>query len=113
MSEFKLDFQDTATAFADKSTSELKEKYRLFKMMNSPSLVSFGTKMTNFALTLGLPAVSFRRLIGFSAFRTKHLFIYHFIIHHLPELLVIKNYALQTQIVHLKRINRSMVNDKR
>lgn len=55
MSEFKLDFQDTATAFADKTTSELKEKYRLFKMMNSPSLVSLGTKMTNFALTLGLP----------------------------------------------------------
>ena len=50
-----MDFQDTATAFADKSTSELKEKYRLFKMMNSPSLVSLGTKMTNFALTLGLP----------------------------------------------------------
>src|SRR5215203_5833487 len=55
MSEFKLDFQDTATAFADKSTSELKEKHRLFKMMNSPSLVSIGTKMTNLALTLGLP----------------------------------------------------------
>lgn len=58
MSEFKLDFQDTATAFADKSTSELKEKYRLFKMMNSPSLVSLGTKMTNFALTIGLPVKS-------------------------------------------------------
>jgi proline dehydrogenase len=55
MSEFKLDFQDTATAFADKTTAELKEKYRLFKMMNSPALVSFGTKMTNFALSLGLP----------------------------------------------------------
>jgi proline dehydrogenase len=55
MSEFKLDFQDTATAFADKKTSELKEKYRLFKLMNSPALVSFGTKMTNFALSIGLP----------------------------------------------------------
>lgn len=55
MSEYKLDFQDTATAFADKSTSELKEKHRLFKMMNSPSLVSLGTKMTNFALSIGLP----------------------------------------------------------
>ena len=55
MSEFKLDFQDTATAFADKSTSQLKEKYRLFKMMGSQALVSFGTKMTNFALALGLP----------------------------------------------------------
>jgi len=50
-----LDFQDTATAFADKTTAELKEKYRLFKLMNSPSLVSVGTKMTNFALSFGLP----------------------------------------------------------
>ena len=55
MSEFKLDFQDTATAFADKTSSELKEKYRLFKMMNSPSLVSLGTGLTNFALKIGLP----------------------------------------------------------
>ena len=31
MSEFKLNFQDTKTAFADKSNSELKEKYRLFQ----------------------------------------------------------------------------------
>jgi proline dehydrogenase len=55
MSEFKLDFQDTTTAFADKTTSELREKHRLFKMMGSPSLVNLGTKMTNFALSLGLP----------------------------------------------------------
>ncbi len=58
MSEFKLDFQDTATAFADKTTSELKEKYRLFKLMNSPALVSFGTSITNFALSIGLPVKS-------------------------------------------------------
>ena len=55
MIDFKLNFQDTATAFADKSTSELKEKHRLFKMMGSPSLVNFGTKVTNFALSFGLP----------------------------------------------------------
>ncbi len=55
MSEFKLDFQDTATAFADKTTSELKDKHWLFKMMNSPLLVNFGTSMTNFALACGLP----------------------------------------------------------
>lgn len=65
MSEFKLDFQDTETAFADKSTSELKEKYRLFKMMNSPALVSFGTKMTNFALSIGLPV---KGLIKYTVF---------------------------------------------
>lgn len=55
MSEFKLDFQDIETAFADKSTSELLERQRLFKMMNSPFLNSFGTKAATFALSLGLP----------------------------------------------------------
>jgi len=55
MSEFSLDFRDTATAYADKSDAELKEKYRLFKMLNSPFLNSVGTGMTKFALSLGLP----------------------------------------------------------
>ncbi len=55
MSEFQLDFQDTATAFADKSDAQLKEKYRLFKLLNSPFLNSIGTAATNFALSLGLP----------------------------------------------------------
>ncbi len=31
MTDFKLNFQDTETAFADKSDSELKEKYRMFQ----------------------------------------------------------------------------------
>jgi proline dehydrogenase len=55
MSEFELDFQDTATAFADKSDKELKEKHRLFSMLNSPTLNSIGTRMATFALSLGLP----------------------------------------------------------
>jgi Proline dehydrogenase len=55
MSDFQLDFQDTATAFADKSDAELREKYRLFKMLNSPLLNSLGAGMTRFALSLGLP----------------------------------------------------------
>lgn len=55
MSEFKLDFQDTETAFADKSDAELREKYRLFKMMNSPILNTIGTTSAKFALSLGLP----------------------------------------------------------
>jgi proline dehydrogenase len=55
MSEFRLDFQDTATAFADKSDAELREKYRLFKMLNSPFLNSVGTRAAKFALALGLP----------------------------------------------------------
>lgn len=55
MSDLKLDFQDTATAFADKSDSELKEKYRLFKMMGSPLLNAIGMRSATFALSLGLP----------------------------------------------------------
>ena len=55
MTEFHLDFQDTATAFADRSDSQLKEKYRLFKMLNSPFLNSLGSKAATFALSLGLP----------------------------------------------------------
>jgi proline dehydrogenase len=55
MSDFKLDFQDTAVAFADKSDAELKEKYRLFKMLNSPLLNSIGSGAARFALSLGLP----------------------------------------------------------
>lgn len=55
MSDSILNFQDTETAFADKTTSELKKKYRLFKMMNSPFLVNFGTRATTLALSFGLP----------------------------------------------------------
>src|SRR4030095_14010720 len=55
MSEFKLDFRDTATAFAAKSDAELREKYRLFKLLNSPFLNAVGTRVARFALSLGLP----------------------------------------------------------
>lgn len=55
MSEFKLNFRDTETAFADRSTAELEERQRLFKVMNSPFLNSIGTKAATFALGLGLP----------------------------------------------------------
>lgn len=65
MSEFQLDFQDTATAFADKSNSQLKEKYRIFRMLSSPLLNSIGTAATRFALSLGLPV---ERLIKSTVF---------------------------------------------
>jgi proline dehydrogenase len=55
MSDFDLDFQDTETAFADKSNAELTEKYRLFKMLNSPFLSGIGTRLAKFALSAGLP----------------------------------------------------------
>src|SRR6476661_10627337 len=55
MSEFQIDFRDTATAYADKTNAELKEKYRLFSLLNSPFLNSLGGRATKFALALGLP----------------------------------------------------------
>ena len=50
-----LDFQDTKTAFADKSDRELGEKRMLFSTMSSPALVSLGTHAANFAFGIGLP----------------------------------------------------------
>jgi proline dehydrogenase len=55
MRDFKLDFQDTTTAFADKTDAELRLKYKLFKLMNSPLLTNLGTKLTELALRLGVP----------------------------------------------------------
>jgi proline dehydrogenase len=55
MSDFRLDFRDTETAFADKTNAQLKEKYRLFRLLNSPVLNSIGTGITRFALAIGLP----------------------------------------------------------
>jgi proline dehydrogenase len=51
----ELNFQDTEVAFATKSNAELRQKYWLFKVMNSAGLVNFGTELTNFALKLRLP----------------------------------------------------------
>ncbi|MCC6824364.1 MAG: proline dehydrogenase family protein [Acidobacteria bacterium] len=55
MSEFRLDLQDTAVAFADRTDAELKEKHRLFKLLNSPALNSLGASATKLALKIGLP----------------------------------------------------------
>src|SRR5688500_5580421 len=55
MTDIHLDFHDTATAFAGRSDSQLKEKYRIFKMLNSPFLNSLGSGAAKFALSLGLP----------------------------------------------------------
>ena len=55
MNKQVLDLNDTATAFADKSNSQLKEKYRMFRLLNSPFLNSIGTGIAKFALSIGLP----------------------------------------------------------
>jgi proline dehydrogenase len=66
MSEFKINLQDTATAFADKTDDELKRKFRMFKLMNSPLLTNFGTKFTALLLKLRMPV---RGLIKRTVFR--------------------------------------------
>ncbi len=58
MSDFRLDFTDTATAFADRSDAELKERYRIFRLLNSPFLNAIGTNSARLALSLGLPVES-------------------------------------------------------
>ena len=55
MSELKLNFDDTAIAFSDKSTAELKKKYQIFKLINSPFLTGIGTRLTELAFRLHLP----------------------------------------------------------
>jgi len=48
-------FNNTKRAFALKSDKELKKALFIFGMMNRPSLVAVGTRMTNLALKLNLP----------------------------------------------------------
>jgi len=55
MPHFALDFQDTETAFADRSDAELIERRRLFRVMNSPVLNALSTRAATLALSLGLP----------------------------------------------------------
>ncbi len=50
-----LSFEDTSVAFSGKSNKELKGEYRLFKLMNNASLVSFGGKAAHWALNNRLP----------------------------------------------------------
>jgi proline dehydrogenase len=50
-----LDLHNTEVAFADKSNSELKRRYWLFKMLNSETLNSFGTTMAELSLRWHLP----------------------------------------------------------
>ena len=68
MDDFKLNFQDTAIAFADKSNSELKEKYRMFRLMNSPILTNIGTKLTELAIRLHLPVKGLIKATVFNQF---------------------------------------------
>jgi proline dehydrogenase len=55
MSDFRLDLNNTAVAFASRSNAELQKKYWLFSLMGSPLLTNLGTKSAELGLSLGLP----------------------------------------------------------
>jgi proline dehydrogenase len=50
-----LNFEDTKTAFATKSDTQLKKAYWLFKLVASQKLVSFGKWSSALAMKIGLP----------------------------------------------------------
>jgi len=62
----KIPFQNTEIAFRSKSTFELTQAYFLFKMVGSPSMVNFGSKLLNTLLKTSVP---FEPLLRGSLFR--------------------------------------------
>lgn len=61
-------FNNTASAFALKSDTELDRAYFLFKMIASQPLVKIGTAVTNFALKVHLPVEGLIRATVFDHF---------------------------------------------
>jgi proline dehydrogenase len=61
-------FNNTQTAFALKSDTELERAYFLFKLINNQPLVRIGTAVTNFALKANLPVESLIRATVFDHF---------------------------------------------
>ncbi len=61
-------FEDTSTAFALKTDSELERAYFLFKMIANEPLVRIGTAMTNFAIKAHLPVDRLIRATVFDHF---------------------------------------------
>jgi len=61
-------FEDTATAFALKTDSELERAYFLFKMIANEPLVRMGTAVTNFAIKAHLPVEGLIRATVFDHF---------------------------------------------
>ncbi|MDQ3321732.1 MAG: proline dehydrogenase family protein [Acidobacteriota bacterium] len=68
MNDYKLDFEDTATAFSDKSNGDLQKKYQMFRLINSPVLTGIGTKLTALAFKLNLPVRGMVKQTIFSQF---------------------------------------------
>ena len=61
-------FEDTATAFALKSDSELERAFFLFKLIANEPLVRIGTAVTNFAIKAHLPVEGLIRATVFDHF---------------------------------------------
>tara|TARA_R110002020_G_scaffold21009_2_gene71239 strand:+ start:64647 stop:65813 length:1167 start_codon:yes stop_codon:yes gene_type:complete len=61
-------FEDTATAFALKTDSELERAYFLFKMISHEPLVKIGSAVTNFAIKAHLPVEGLIRATVFDHF---------------------------------------------
>lgn len=68
MTKMNRIFEDTATAFALKTDSELERAYFLFKMIANEPLVRIGTAMTNFAIKAHLPVEGLIRATVFDHF---------------------------------------------
>jgi len=61
-------FENTAVAFAHKTTTELKKAKWLFSLISNNKLVNFGTTMAGFALRLHLPMSPFFRFTVYDHF---------------------------------------------
>lgn len=68
MNDYKLNFEDTATAFSDKSNHDLQKKYQMFRLINSPSLTNIGSKLTELAFRFRLPVRGMVKQTIFSQF---------------------------------------------
>ncbi len=64
----KINFEDTATAFAHKSDKELRKSHFVYSSMNYPHMVKFGTFAISFALKAKLPVKSFIKRTLFDQF---------------------------------------------
>src|ERR1035437_3382110 len=53
-----VDFDNTTKAFASKDNGQLKFSWWLFKLMGNPSMVKLFSKLTLFAIKIGLPVKS-------------------------------------------------------
>ncbi|MEM0939571.1 MAG: proline dehydrogenase family protein [Bacteroidota bacterium] len=63
-----INFDDSKTAFAYKSTTDLRKSHFVFSIMGKPWMVDLGTWLTNFALSIKLPVKGIIRYTLFDQF---------------------------------------------